>query len=75
MLKCLKFIDFVLLIAALLASVIGLVTNYWIEHSTWQHQGLWFYCNDKEVGCLHFDQDPTIIINGGVPGKLLVKEC
>uniref|UniRef100_A0A7M5WQC3 Uncharacterized protein n=2 Tax=Clytia hemisphaerica TaxID=252671 RepID=A0A7M5WQC3_9CNID len=38
-----------------------------IEHSTTQHQGLWFYCNDEEVGCLHFDQDPTIIINGGVP--------
>ena len=69
MIKCFKFINFVLLFAALVATVISVATNYWIEHSTTQHQGLWFYCNDDEIGCLHFDQDPFIITAGGVPGK------
>ena len=69
MIKCFKFINFVLLFAALVATVISVATNYWIEHSTTQHQGLWFYCNDHEIGCLHFDQDPFIITAGGVPGK------
>lgn len=69
MIKCFKFINFVLLFAVIVATAISVATNYWIEHSTTQHQGIWFYCNDDEIGCLHFDQDPFIITAGGVPGK------
>lgn len=70
MIKCFKVFNFVLLFAALAAATIAVATNYWIEHSSTQHQGIWFYCNDNEIGCKHFDQDPFIIIAGGVPGKM-----
>jgi len=69
MIQCCKCVDFILLMLCLAASLVGLTTNYWIEHDNTNHQGIWFYCNDEEVGCVHFDQDPQVIANGGVPGK------
>lgn len=65
---CLKLIIFVLLVLTVLASLVAVSTNYWFEHGNTDHQGLWYYCNDEDLGCLHFDEYPTI---SEVPGNHL----
>lgn len=55
-----KLVVCVLMLVTFLASCVGLVTNYWIDHGNTHHQGLWYFCNDEDIGCLHFDQDLNI---------------
>lgn len=69
---CLKLVVFLCLSFAVVASFISLCTNFWIEHdSSVHHQGLWFFCNDEDIGCQEFDEDPQIRLTG-MPGILIL---
>lgn len=60
----LKIITLVCIALTAATSLISLSTNYWIKHDSTHHQGLYYFCNDEDVGCQEFDEDPVIKVEG-----------
>ena len=71
MIFCVNVLLFLCLFFSILFSLVSVSTHSWIENGSGDHQGLRFYCNDVDLGCQEFTEDPNIV-RTGMPGELQI---